>query len=279
MSTRRRVLAAVAAAALAGCASPDFDYSNEGAAGDGATPRPADGDPTPTADERAEPPQTDGPTESAPTEGPNGTKPTNGTKTASDSDTVNDSETPSGSETPDHTATENGTRDSTTTGTGAAPPQSTALSTSAFEDGGSIPERFTADGVNVSPPLTVRALPDAATVYALLLEDLDVDDSPFTHWLVWNVAPGIEEVPAGIPQEEKEVAALGGARQGTNDFGTVGYRGPAPPASDPPHSYRFAVLALEAGLSLPPGADRAAFDEAVSNVVLGRDEVVASYVH
>lgn len=238
MPTRRRLLAAIGAAAVAGCASPDFDYSDEGAANERTPTSPAVGDATRTADGH-------GGTE---TGGENG-----GPTTAA------------------------GTGEPTTPGTDATPTRSTAFSSSAFEDGGSIPERFTADGVNVSPPLTVERLPDGTAVYALLLEDLDVEDPPFTHWLVWNVAPGIDEVPAGIPPEE-EVASLGDARQGTNDFGTVGYRGPAPPASDPPHSYRLALLALEEGLSLPGGADRAAFDEAVADVVVGRDEIVASYV-
>lgn len=234
MPTRRRVLGAVAAAALAGCASPDFDYSGGGSADERATSR-ASGDGT----ERSGGSPVPGDGETATATGTAATSPRNGTDDGGSS--------------------------------------ATALSTPAFEDGGTIPERFTADGANVSPPLSVPALPDATTVYALLVEDLDVDDAPFTHWLVWNVSPGIESVPAGIPPEER-VDALGGARQGTNDFGTIGYRGPDPPASDPPHSYRFAVLALSEGLSLPAGADRSAFDEAVEDVVVGRADLTATYV-
>ena len=40
-----------------------------------------------------------------------------------------------------------------------------------------------------------------------------------------------------------------GAKQGLNDFGTVGYRGPCPP--DGTHRYYFTVYALHTEIQLP----------------------------
>ena len=52
-------------------------------------------------------------------------------------------------------------------------------------------------------------------------------------------------------------AGLGnGAKQGKNDFGKIGYGGPAPPKGKP-HRYFFKVYALDTALDLPPGATKA----------------------
>ena len=46
-----------------------------------------------------------------------------------------------------------------------------------------------------------------------------------------------------------------GAKQGKNDFGNIGYGGPAPPKGKP-HRYFFKLYALDAAVDLLPGRPR-----------------------
>lgn len=135
----------------------------------------------------------------------------------------------------------------------------------AFDPGGTIPERYTGVGEDVSPPLTVESVPSAAATLALVVDDPDAGG--FLHWLIWNVPADRSSIPEGVPRRET-VESLGGARQGTNDFGEVGYRGPLPPADDGPHTYRFTASAVDTTLEVAAGADRAALESALDGHTL-----------
>lgn len=80
----------------------------------------------------------------------------------------------------------------------------------------------------------------------------------------------------GDPQNE-EVSRLDGARQGTNDFDDIGYRGPAPPEGDGPHTYRFTVYAVETTLELTAGAERGALDDALDESTIGSGRLSGEY--
>jgi len=148
---------------------------------------------------------------------------------------------------------------------GATLSGSPSIASPAFDDGDSIPTRFTCDGENVSPELSIAELPADASSLALLVDDPDAPGGTFTHWLLWDVPASTEAIPEDVPRGES-VGGLNGARQGTNDADVVGYSGPCPPAGDGPHRYRFRLHALGEPLDLDAGADRAAFDEALSAV-------------
>jgi Raf kinase inhibitor-like YbhB/YbcL family protein len=120
------------------------------------------------------------------------------------------------------------------------------LASTAFDDGGTIPKRFTCSGEDVSPPLEVRGLPEDARELALVVEDPDADR--FVHWSVLGIPPdtalfGAGKVPPGAVQTE-------------NGFGDRRWGGPCPPEDDEPHRYVFAIYALDAPLGL--GADASA---------------------
>lgn len=158
-------------------------------------------------------------------------------------------------------------------GGGAGP----SLASPAFEVGTSIPAKHTCDGEDVSPPLRIRGTPDGVESLAVVVDDPDApSESPFVHWLLWNVQPDTEEIPEAVPREPT-VSSLDGATQGTNDFGELGYRGPCPPAEDDPHTYEFTVLTLDATLDIDPGADRETFESAAESHVRGDTTITASY--
>jgi len=169
------------------------------------------------------------------------------------------------------TGTRASTEDSPTPSDG-----SLTLTSPAFEDGGTIPERFTCSGENVSPTLEVEGVPAAASL-ALIVDDPDAPrEEPWVHWLLWNVPPETDEIPEAVDRGET-VAALDGARQGTNTSDAMGYSGPCPPPDDGPHTYRYQLHALDAELDVEAGERRDALESAMDGSVLERTTLAGEY--
>jgi Raf kinase inhibitor-like YbhB/YbcL family protein len=145
------------------------------------------------------------------------------------------------------------------------------VTSASFPSGGAIPVEHTCDGLDRSPALAVSAPPPATQSLVLLMED---DDAPgtFTHWIAFNLRPPVLSVPEGA-----DIATLGGA-VGTNDFGRLGYGGPCPPQGRV-HGYHFRVLALDAPLTLEPGARRSELDSAMHGHVLAEGALVGVFSH
>ena len=121
------------------------------------------------------------------------------------------------------------------------------LASGAFQDGQTIPTQHTADGTDTSPPLKWENQPDRTKSLALICEDPDAPGKTWIHWVIFNIPPETRELNEGVlPQE----VLPGGALQGTNDFGNVGYGGPSPPRGKP-HRYFFRLYALDKQLELP----------------------------
>lgn len=119
------------------------------------------------------------------------------------------------------------------------------LSSTAFAGGDKIPSRYTCDGNNFSPPLLVKDVHPGASSLALTVEDPDAPGGVFVHWIIWNIPASIASIPEHLPTTEV-VNSFGGAKQGVNDFGDVGYGGPCPPRG-PPHKIHFHVVRLGQG--------------------------------
>src|SRR6266496_1876254 len=63
------------------------------------------------------------------------------------------------------------------------------ITSSAFQEGATIPSKFTCDGTDASPPLQVADIPSGTKSLALIVDDPDAPSGLFTHWLVWNLSP------------------------------------------------------------------------------------------
>lgn len=150
-----------------------------------------------------------------------------------------------------------------------------ALTSPAFDDGAAIPTEHTCDGADRSPELTVANAPDATEAFALLVDDPDAPSAePFVHWVLFDVPADTETVPADVPADER---VLDGAGQGTNGFGSLGYRGPCPPRGDGPHTYRFRLFALDSETGLEPGASRDDLLAAVEGQTVARTTLTGTY--
>jgi hypothetical protein len=125
------------------------------------------------------------------------------------------------------------------------------LTSPAFDEGGPIPERYTCDGEDVSPPLEWTGVPEGTAELVLTFLDPDVPSGVFTHWTIHSIDPSAPGTPeGGVPE---------GAVQGLNDFGDTGYGGPCPPPG-PAHRYVFTLGALAEPSGLSPGAAPSAVD-------------------
>src|SRR5438270_5419570 len=136
------------------------------------------------------------------------------------------------------------------------------ISSSAFREGGTIPEKFSKDGQNVNPELRIEGVPAEAKSLALIVDDPDAPVGLFTHWLVWNIDPKTTEIA--------ENSGPKGAVQGTNDYPNLGYDGPQPPSGT--HRYYFKIFALDQMLDLKSGAKRKEVDAAMQGHVITQGE-------
>lgn len=151
--------------------------------------------------------------------------------------------------------------------TSAPPSSELRISSTAFEGGAAVPERYTCNGEGVSPPLSWSGVPDGADELALIVDDPDAPGGTFTHWIMW----GIDASSIGVT--EGEVPA--GAIQGKNDFGDTAYGGPCPPSGT--HRYRFEILALSGTPGLAEGASANDLRRASDGKVVGRAVLTGTY--
>ena len=147
------------------------------------------------------------------------------------------------------------------------------LQSSAFMQGAAIPEMYTCDGKDVSPPLTWGSGPEGTEAWALIVDDPDAPSKTWVHWVLFNLPHSPQVLSAGVPTSGD---LPGGGHQGKNDFGKLGYGGPCPPVGKP-HRYFFRLYALDAPLDLSSGATRAQVDKAMEGHVLGRGELMGTY--
>ena len=143
------------------------------------------------------------------------------------------------------------------------------ITSSAFQEGGDIPSKFSRDGGNVNPPLRIEGTPENAKSLVLIVDDPDAPVGLFTHWLVWNIDPKTTEIP------EKSLPK--GAVQGTNDYPNLGYGGPQPPSGT--HRYYFKIFALDQTLDLPSGAKRQELDKAMNGHIIAQGQSMGRYTH
>jgi len=140
------------------------------------------------------------------------------------------------------------------------------IASSAFQQSGNIPSKFTCDGSNASPPLQISGVPSEAKSLVLIADDPDAPNGLFTHWLVWNIPSRTNSIAEGSAPK---------GVHGTNDFGKSGYGGPCPPSGT--HRYYFRVFALDRELALPSGAKRSQLEAAMKGHVIAKGELVGRY--
>lgn len=160
------------------------------------------------------------------------------------------------------------------------------LASSAFENNGKIPAKYTCDlpaqagdNQDLNPPLSISGAPETAKSLVLIMDDPDVPkalrlDGTYDHWIVFNIPP-----PA--PNSTLEIAE-GGPVPGTvgrNSSGKNAYTGPCPPPDYEPseHRYFFKLYALDSGLQLSEGALKEEVERAMKGHILEKAQLIGRY--
>jgi Raf kinase inhibitor-like YbhB/YbcL family protein len=143
----------------------------------------------------------------------------------------------------------------------------------AFQQGMSIPKQYTGDGADRSPPLRWSEPPSGTKSVALICDDPDAPRGTWVHWVLFNLPAQTRELEEGVPTT---ATIASGAKQGNNDFGNLGYGGPAPPKGKP-HRYFFKLYALDVEVNLPPGATKAQLEDAMKGHILAEGQLMGTY--
>jgi len=149
------------------------------------------------------------------------------------------------------------------------------LTSSAFEGGRSIPSRYTCDGENTSPPLSWTEPPEGTAELVLVCNDPDAPMGNWIHWVLYALPVDQGSLPPAVPNADV-LLNIGGAKQGENTSGGIGYTGPCPPPG-PIHHYHFRLYALDTPTNLEPGATADELREATNGHVLAQTELVGLY--
>ena len=157
------------------------------------------------------------------------------------------------------------------------------MTSSAWEDGGVIPDKYTqaAGPTSPSPELKFSQVPMGTQSLVLLMHDPEPvlnkgSKMDITHWLVWNIPATSAGLPEGMAQGELP----DGTRQ--ISLRSTGYMGPGA-GPGPYHHYTFELYALDTKLDIPmpqpaQAADtRTAIVNAMDGHVLGKAVLVARF--
>jgi Raf kinase inhibitor-like YbhB/YbcL family protein len=149
-----------------------------------------------------------------------------------------------------------------------------SVASPAFPNGQRIPERYSKQGGNVSPPLAWHDAPRNTRSFALLVEDPDAPTGTFRHWAVYNIPPAHQGIAEGTGSRQP----AGPLTMAVNDFGNRRYDGPQPPPGHGTHHYHFRLLALDTPeLTLPAGASVKDVMDAAHSHVIAEAETVGMF--
>lgn len=159
-------------------------------------------------------------------------------------------------------------------GRGRGAIQVMTLTSSAWPDGGIIPDKHAQAGGDISPPLTWNNVPAGTVSFVLIVHDTDAAIGPGTddtlHWMLWNL-------PATVTALHEHAPSMAQLPDGTRQISATGpyYRGPGAAAAGPAHHYVFELFALDTMLDVPavgaaPSQTRAAVMTGMAGHVRGK---------
>lgn len=138
------------------------------------------------------------------------------------------------------------------------------ITSSVFKNKGVIPAKYTCDGEDVNPPLSVEGIPEETESLVLIVDDPDAPMGTWDHWVVWDIPPTKKIEENSVPGTE-----------GLNDFGKHSYGGPCPPSGT--HRYFFKVYALDTKLDLPSNSRKRNVEKAMEGHILTKGEIIGLY--
>jgi hypothetical protein len=150
------------------------------------------------------------------------------------------------------------------------------LKSSAFDNGGEIPSRYTCEGEDVSPSLVWTGVPETARSLVLIIDDPDAPDPKapkmtWVHWVLYNIPPDVTGLPEGVVPAKLSP----GMMEGLNDWKRIGYGGPCPPIGR--HRYFHKLYALDTVLEVMNTPTKANVEVAMKGHVIAQTELMGTY--
>jgi Raf kinase inhibitor-like YbhB/YbcL family protein len=176
--------------------------------------------------------------------------------------------------------------------------QSLSVTSTAFNNNGPIPVKFTCTGQGVNPPLTITGIPPEAKSLAIIVCDPDAVTkimvpataakssnrkgshkktaakgtrtmntctvNGYTNWVAWNI-----DVTDRIPEDFRCEAT------GMNSAEHTGYQGMCPASGT--HHYHFMVYALDTRLNIDKMTNKAGLEKVMAGHILAKGELTGDY--
>ncbi len=141
------------------------------------------------------------------------------------------------------------------------------ITSPAFLHNEKIPIKYTCEGDNISPPLTIEDVPKNAVCLVLIMHDPDAPGKDWLHWSMWNIPPSTTTMNEG--------EVVPNAIEGKNDADDTGYVGPCPPSGT--HRYHFQLYAVDRMIDIPSGAERKALIHALAEHIIDEALLIGTY--
>lgn len=138
------------------------------------------------------------------------------------------------------------------------------LKSPAFENNKFIPSKYTCEGDDINPPITIENIPQGTKSLALIMDDPDAPMGTWVHWVVFDI-PVLDSI------EEDSIPG----KQGITNSGKRDYHGPCPPSGV--HRYFFKIYALDAALNLKEGISKQVLEKAMQGHILDKAEIIGLY--
>src|SRR4030095_2032120 len=149
---------------------------------------------------------------------------------------------------------------------------SMTIKSTAFNEGGMIPKKYSCEGENLSPPLEWSDSPAGTNTFALIVDDPDAPAGTWVHWVVYNIPASTLELKDDMSSQKTSDSKI---VQGINDFKKASYGGPCPPSGT--HRYFFKLYAIDAKLDLAGDVTKDKLLDAMKGHVLGQAQLIGKY--
>ena len=150
--------------------------------------------------------------------------------------------------------------------TAFAQSQTLKITSTAFSGNSNIPSKYSCEGEQASPPLSIGDIPNGTESLAIIVHDPDAHlKGGFTHWVVWNIDAATKSIPENFK----------GGEQGWNGAKETGYIGMCPPSGT--HHYHFRVYALDTKLDLSKETGKDELEKSMKGHILAQGDLVGLY--
>lgn len=147
------------------------------------------------------------------------------------------------------------------------------ITSTAFAEGQPIPEKYSCQGEDISPPLKWTNAPASTRSFVLIADDPDAPMGTWVHWVLYDLPATTNALPEDVARTQY---IAGNARQGLNDFHRLGYGGPCPPPGKL-HRYFFKLYALDRMPDLKPGATKKDVESTMKGHILAEGQLMGTY--